>query len=172
MKIKKSLKFLLLTVLLISCTKEVLNDRPLNYTLMPAYLDVETILPAWSTDSVISSKAKDYPSVPIDSGKLVTVYKDTLAIPSGILISERKAALYTFYKANYEQQQTKIKILDTLNWTYYHKALDAEKVYQEQVRLLRKDVERTWLEKNMVFIGFGAGLITAILTEYAVFHGK
>jgi hypothetical protein len=157
---------------LMSCTKEVLNERPLNYSMMPSYLDVETILPAIAKDTIINSKAKDFVSIPLDSGKLITVYKDTLQIPPGILISEKKAALYTFYKSNYEQQQTKINILDTLNWTYYHKALDAEKIYQFQIQLLQHDVKRTWLEQNMVYFGFGAGLLLAILTEWAVLQAK
>lgn len=157
-----------LAALLPSCVKETMKEPPLKYSMMPPYLDVETVLPQWSTDSVVASGAKDFKSMAVDSGKLVTVYKDTMMLPPGILISEKKAALYTFYKSNYEQQQTKIRILDTLNWTYYQKALDAEKVYQAQIQLLRKDVERSWLEKNMIYIGFGAGLITAILTEWAV----
>jgi hypothetical protein len=169
----KHLIIAMTVITLMSCTpKQTLDEPALGYTLMPAYLDMETVLPEWSTDSVISPKAKDFTSIPIDSGKLVTVYKDTLVIPPGILISEKKAALYTFYKTCYEQDQTKIRILDTLNWTYYHKALDAEKVYQARIKLLEKDVERTWLEKNMIYIGFGCGLITAILTEWAVIEAS
>jgi hypothetical protein len=169
---KKLLSFALL-LLCASCSKEVLKDQPaLGYTMMPGYLNVETVLPAIVKDTVINPKLKDFTSMAIDSGKLVTVYKDTLHVPAGVLISEKKAALYTFYKANYEQQQTKINILDTLNWTYYHKALDAEKVYQVQIKLLQQDVKRTWLEKNSIYLGFGFGLITAILTEYTVLHVK
>ena len=166
----KHLMSLIALALLASCTKETLKEPPLKYSMMPPYLDVETVLPQWATDSVVAKDAQDFKSIAIDSGKLVTVYKDTITVPPGILISEKKAALYTFYKSNYEQQQTKIKILDTLNRTYYDKALDAEKVYQAQIKLLQENVKRTWLEKNMIYIGFGCGLLTAILTEWAVFQ--
>jgi hypothetical protein len=148
-----------------SCSKEVLKDQPaLGYSMMPGYLNVEAVLPTVSSDSIINPKLPDFQSMTVDSGRIAT--------KNGILISTKKAAMYVFYDANYKMLLTKIGILDTLNKTYYDKALDAEKVYQAQISLLQKDVKRSWLEKNIVYFGFISGVITSILTEYAVLHVK
>jgi hypothetical protein len=164
---------LLSLLVLASCTpQQALEESPLKYSMMPPYLSVNDILPPWSKDSVVNAGLKDFVSIPLDSGRLITIFKDTLNIPKGILLSDKKAAQYVFYKSNYEQQQAKLKIYDTLNLTYYQKALQAEKVYQYQALQLQRAAQRTWLEKNMIYIGFGAGLLTAIMTEWAVLHVK
>ena len=163
---------LLFVIALASCNTQVLQDKPIEYSMMPPYVDVEVLLPAWSKDSTIKDNLKDFSSLPVDSGCLITVYKDTMIIPGGVLISDKKAAQFVFLKSNYEQQLVKIEIYDTLNKTYYRKSLEAEKVYQAQIKLLQQDVKRTWLEKNIVYMGFGAGLLLAILTEWAVLQVK
>jgi hypothetical protein len=53
---------------------------------------------------------------------------------------------------------------------YYDKSLSAEKLYQAEIVRWRKEAQRSWLEKNMAYIGFGAGLVTMIFVDFALFQ--
>ena len=154
-----SILFLLLAI---SCTNQTLSDRPLNYSLMPEYFDVNTVLPPMTNNDSITRGLVAFKSFPIDSGEKSS--------KNGIVISPDSAAHFILTRSYCAYLQTKTHIQDTLIRTYYNKSLDAEKVYQEQIKLLQKDVQRTWLEKNIVYFGYVAGLATAILTEWAVTH--
>ncbi len=161
---------LALTCLLLgSCTKEVLDSPPLEYSVMPKYLDVDSIQPIIhdDTNSVLDSSYIDFQSLPLDSGVLITD-SDTVYIPSGVLISDRKAVLYVFYRSAYNRQKTEYEYTKYLMKTYYDKAKAAELLYQQEILRLRKIAKRSWLEKNMGYIGFMAGVFTAVLTELAV----
>lgn len=91
--------------LLSSCTKQVLNESPLGYSFMPAYPNIDSIQPLVikDTNKVVDSTMKDYVSIPIDSGAWFNKNRQTL--PYGVLFSERKSALYVFYKSAWEEQQ-------------------------------------------------------------------
>jgi hypothetical protein len=120
---------------------------------------------------VIDTSFKDFKSIPISLG---TYYLkgsnklDSITLPGGILFSPKKAAYYVFYEAEYQRLKTQLFYTDYLNKTYYTKSLAAEKVYQDEIVRLRKEVKRSWLEQNMVYIGFLSGLTTCIFTEYCV----
>lgn len=164
---------IVLLSLLASCaiTKEVANSQPLNYSYLQPKISLDLLMPSVK-DTVIDNKLLDFESMPLDSGKLITIYKDTLKIRPGILISEKKAAYYVYYKTNYEYQYRKATLANNLYSQYYDNSLSAEKVYQEEIKQLRKQVERTWLEKNIVYFGVITGIAAAILTEFAVIQAQ
>lgn len=167
---------LILVLLMVSCsTKQILNDRPLGYSFMPSYLSMDSVGPKIPSDPslVIDTSFKDFKSVPVLSG---TYYLksgtklDSTILPGGVLFSPKKAAYYVFYEAEYQRLKTQLFYTEFLNKTYYTKSLAAEKLYQDEIVRLKTEVKRTWLEKNVVYIGFVSGLATAILTEYAIFQ--
>jgi Pyruvate/2-oxoacid:ferredoxin oxidoreductase gamma subunit len=152
---------------MISCasTKPAVNEQHLKYSYLPPKLNIDSLMPV---NSVVDTNLHDFTSVAIDSGKLVTINKDTLKLHPGVLISEKKAALFIYYKSSYEYLYKKAMLTNILYSDYYDKSVDAEKIYQNDIINLSKKAERTWLEKNMVYFGFIAGIATCILTEYAV----
>jgi hypothetical protein len=110
----------------------------------------------------------DFPSMPLDTGILMTVYGDSMVVPTGVLISNRKAALYNFYRSKYERYQVELYQADKLLEVYYKQAKNAEYLYQEEIVRLNEKAKRSWFEQNAVYVGFLAGLATAIITEFAV----
>jgi len=131
-------------------------------TYMPKYLDFDSLhidLPK-GPEEFLDSNLIDFKQFALDSGKICK--KD------GILISERKAAEYIFYKAGYERQNKELQIVKYLMKDYYDKSYSVEKEYQSEIAKLQKDVKRSWLENNIGYLGFILGLATAIITEYAV----
>lgn len=165
---KKTLIACMVLLFTSSCTKMVLEGPPLKYSFMPKYLDIDSIGPGTPLEeSVIDSTLGDFKSMALDEGVLTTDY-DTLYIPAGVLISDKKAAEYIFYKSGYERQGVMLKYSVYLSKEYYEKSLEAEKLYQQEIRDLRKKAERSWLEKNLGYIGLIAGLFTAVLTEIAI----
>ena len=169
---KKVLIFGLMTILS-SCTNKVVKEAPLGYSFMPAYLNIDSIQPfnLDDTNRVVDSTLGDFVSIAIDGGMLIGPDMDTMQLPPGILISDRKAMLYPFYKASWERQQKELRYTKYLMREYYDKAKAAETLYQKEIMKLEKEVKRSWLEKNIGYIGFGAGLATAVLTTYALFGG-
>lgn len=167
---------LILVLLVVSCsTKQILNDRPLEYSFMPGYLSMDSVGPKIPSDPslVVDTSFKDFKSVPVLSGMYYLksgTKLDSTILPGGVLFSPKKAAYYVFYEAEYQRLKTQLFYTEFLNKTYYTKSLAAEKLYQEEIVRLKKEVKRTWLEKNVVYIGFVSGLATAILTEYAIFQ--
>jgi len=148
-----------------SCTKQVMNDPPLGYSFMPGYLNIDSIQPIVidDTNKIVDTTMHDFVSVAVDSGQRIT--KD------GILISDRKAVLYVFYKSSWERQQKELYYTKYLMREYYDKAKAAETLYQSEIVRWKKASERTWLERNSAYIGFGCGLATTILTCFALFYG-
>lgn len=158
-------------ILISSCAKQVLTEPPLKYSFMPSYLDIDSINPIISEDTsdVVDSSYVDFKSVPIDSGWLYMESGDSAYAPGyGILISERKAALYPYYKSSWERYQKENQYAKYLLKEYYDKAKSAEVLYQKEIKDLRKKVERSWLEKNMAYIGFGAGIMTMLIIQYTM----
>lgn len=169
MRVTAAIAFLLLAS---SCTKQVLDEPPLGYSFMPAYLNVDSIQPIVIDDTgkVVDSTMSDFVSIPTDSGVLTSV-SGRLTLPAGVLISDRKAALYVFYKSSWERQQKELYYTKYLMKEYYDKSKAAEVLYQSEIVRWRKEAQRTWLEKNIGYIGFGSGLITVILVDFALFYG-
>ena len=154
-----------------SCTKQVLNDPPLGYSFMPEPLNMDSIKPYLidDTNSIVDSTMEDFVSMSLDSGLLITE-EGKITIPPGILISDRKAALYVFYKSSWSRQRSELFYTKYLMNEYYDKSKSAEILYQKEIKRWQEKAQRSWLEQNMVYIGFVAGIATAILTEYAVFN--
>ena len=169
---------LILVLCMASCSpKQAMNDRPLEYSFMPSYLSMDSVGPKIPSDPsiVIDTSFKDFKSIPILSGsylKSTQNKSDSITLPGGILFSPKKAAYYVFYEAEYQRLKTQLFYTGYLNKTYYDKSLAAEKVYQDEIVRLRKEVKRSWLEQNIFYIGFLSGIATAILTEYAVFKSS
>lgn len=156
-------KLCLLSLLfLVGCGKQVLEQEPLGYSFMPNYLDFDSInveLPK-TPEEVIDSSLPHFKQIVVDSGEVVP--KD------GILISDRKAAEFVFYRAGYKRQEKELEMSKYLMKEYYDKAKSAEVLYQERIVELEKKAKRSWLEKNIGYFGFAAGLVTVILTVFGL----
>ena len=162
----------LLLLLASSCTKQVLNEPPLGYSFMPSYLNIDSIQPIviQDTNRVVDSTMKDFVSVPIDSGLLITRSgKQTLQ--PGVLISDRKAALYVFYRSSWQELQKELYYTKYLMHEYYDKSKAAEVLYQGEIQRWKKASERSWLEKNIGYVGFVSGLLTVLGVDFALLYG-
>jgi hypothetical protein len=165
-------------ICLASCSpKQVVNSDPLGYSFMPKYLNLDSIGPKIPSDPslVVDTSFPDYQSVPITRAgsyylKLSSNKMDSISLLAGIEISPKKAGLYVFYQAEYKRLKTQLYYTDYLNKQYYDKGIAAEKLYQDEIVKLQKQVQRSWLEQNSIYIGFICGAATAILTEWAVVH--
>lgn len=154
-----------------SCTKTVLNEPPLKYSFLPERFSIDSLfIGDTTTPDQVSQGFSDFPSMALDTGVLLTHFGDTLRIPTGVLISNSKAALYSFYRSKYERYQVELYQADKLLGVYYKQAKNAEMLYQQEIVRLQKKARRNWFEKNAVYFGFAAGLATAIITEFAVFQ--
>jgi hypothetical protein len=155
---------LIMFIWMISCApKQVIKTEPLKYSFIPKYLDFDSVsvkLPRNPEEVVDTFMLEHFEPISLGAG-------DT-AIEDGILISERMAAYYPFYKEGYERQVWELEIVSYLMREYYDKAKAAEVLYQDQIIKLKKENEKSWVEKNIGYIGFIAGIVTAILTEIAV----
>jgi hypothetical protein len=161
----KKLIFVLL-LLFIGCTAKIAEEGPsLGYSYLPQKLDMDSLMPEMI--NVVDSSLKDFESISLDTGKLITVYKDTLRIPSGVLISERKAALFIYYRTRCEYLYKKASLTNRIYTDLYSRSAEAEKLYQDEVKKLNKQ-KPNWLERNLIYFGFVGGILTAILTEFAV----
>jgi len=159
---KKIFSLILLSMFYMGCSKQVLDHPPLKYSAMPRYLDLDSVgvsLPV-SPAEVIAPNLADFKSIPMMEG-------DTSS-RGGILVSDRRYAEYVFYKAGYTRQEVELKYSKYLMKQYYDKALAAEEVYQNEILRLRKEAERSWLEKNLGYIGFLGGVLSAVLTEMLI----
>jgi len=168
----KKIAIVIALLIAASCTKQVLNEPPLGYSFMPAYLDVDSIHPIVSDDTnkVVNPSMSDFVSMPIDSG-LLTTKTEKKTLPEGVLISERKAMLYLFYKSSWERQQKELFYTKYLMKEYYDKSKSAEILYQNEIQRWKKEAQRSWLERNMGYIGFGIGALTVILIDFSLFYG-
>ena len=153
-----------------SCATTIVTEQPLKYSYLPQKINLDSLMPIQA--NVVDTGLKDFVSMPIDSGKLITKFKDTFNLHPGVLISEKKAALFIYYKTNMEYLDKKCTLANKMYYEYFDRSLDAEKTYQTEIIKLRKVAERSWLEKNICYFGFLAGLATAILTEFAVIQSK
>ena len=168
------MRYILLTVLFLmafSCTKQVLTEPPLKYSFMPSPVDLDSINPIvdGDTSDVVDSTFTDFKSIPIDSGWLHTGTGDSIYAPGyGILISEYKAMLYPYYKSSWERYQKELNYAKYLLKEYYDKSKSAEILYQQEIIKWEKEARRTWLEKNMAYIGFFAGIMTMLMAQYTL----
>lgn len=168
----RQLLLLVIGLMFASCTtSQVLDEPPLQYSFLPKHFTLDSVKVKVNddTNSVFDKTYSDFVSVAIDSGLLKTIHGDTLRLRPGVLISEKKAALYTFYKSSWERYRTEIEISNRLLDSYYDRAGEAEMLYQAEIVRLRKEVKRSWLEKNMGYIGFTGGVLAIILSNYVIF---
>ncbi len=168
----KNLIFVIFVGLFVSsCGKQVLHDQPiLGISVMPRYLDLDSIAPFKLDDTtrVVDSTYPDFLSVALDSGSYTTPSKKSVTYPGGVLVSDRKYAMYGFYKASWERQRSQLFYTQYLMRGYYDKAKSAELLYQDEIKRLRTDVQRSWIEKNLPYIGFFAGALTVVLVDFGV----
>ena len=167
---KKILPVILCLLALNSCSKQVLHEPPLGVSMMPHYLDLDSVAPFKLDDTtrVVDSTYPDFQSIAIDSGSYITPSKKIALYPAGVLISDRKYAMYGFYKSSWERQKQQLLYTQYLMKTYYDKSKSAELLYQDEIKRLREDVKRSWLERNLPYIGFVSGALTVILVDVAV----
>lgn len=151
-----------------------MKEPSLRYSFMPSYLDVDSLLAFEldDTNRVVDSTYTDFRTIPVDPGMLITDLGDTLPVPGGLLISERKAALYLFYEAGWERQNQELHYLKYLMKEQIEKSKSAEILYQKRIKDLQQESRRSWLEKNLGYLGFVAGAVTVIMVDFAVFQAS
>lgn len=146
------MKSLIFCIFLISCAV----SQEISFMPKPFNFDSTVILPK-DPSEVIDATLPYFKQIVVDSGKICP--------KNGILISDKTAAEYVFYKAGYTRQDKEMKIAKYLLNEYYTQSIAAEKTYLKQIDLLRKESKRNWFEKNAIYFGFVCGIATAILTE-------
>lgn len=152
------------------CSPKIINEPPLKYSFMPKYLDIDSIgieLPP-DPDTLVSKDAIDFKPRYVEGGTFISDSGDTSYLLPGLLISERSSVRYVFYEAGYRRQQVELDYSKRLTQEYYEKSLEAEKLYQDEIKRLRELSERSWLEKNLGYIGFVAGIATMAIQQFAV----
>jgi len=159
-----------LLLLLASCSNKVLDEPPLNYSMLPKYLPMDSICTQVQddTNTVVDSTYKDYDPIFVRAGKYITPKKDTVALPMGALVSDRWMALHPFYKSAWERYRKELLMANKITQSYYDGAKAGEIQYQSEILRLRKLAKRSWLEENAIYLGFAGGIVAALLTEYAV----
>lgn len=158
-----------------SCSKAVLNEPPLGYSFLPKQIDLDTIGPKITAamDPSTDTSLQDFVSIPLGQGRFInSKTKDSLNIPRGVLISDKKAAMYIFYKSEHDRLTTQVKYSNYLMGEYYSSAKAAEILYQKKIADLTKSNQRSWLEQNVGYLGFMLGIASTILTEYMVVKVK
>lgn len=137
-------------------------------------MNLDSIGPQIPSDPslVIDTSFADFQSIPLKMGTYFLRSSqnkvDSMQFPAGVLISPKKAGYYVFYQAEYKRLKTQLYYSDYLTKTYYDKSLAAEKVYQDEIVRLEKEVKRSWLEQNIGYIGLISGILTSVITEYCV----
>lgn len=169
---------ILLFLFLGGCTPKVITEPPLNYSYLPSPINLDSVK--------TYVKVTPEPNMPIPNVPDTANLRDFKSISRGdtILLSLKKGALYDYYKIaasaykvymGYYQTVAEANLVKYnsakyLADTYYGQSKAAEILYQSEIVRLKKESKRSWVEKNMIYIGFVAGIATAILTEYEVLH--
>jgi len=136
-----------------------------DYSFMPKPFNFDsTVQLPKDISETINPTLPYFKQMSLDSGKLCP--------KNGILISEKTAAEYIFYKAGYTRQDKELNVAKYLTNQYFQQSLTAEKMYQNQITLLQKDIKRSWVEKNSIYLGFILGIATAVLTEKFVIQAS
>jgi len=147
------------------------DETPLIYSFMPKCVDMDSvvhIMPG-DTSDVVDSTYSDFPSIALpDSGVFISNSGDTMTLPPGVLFSDRKAALYVYFKSAWERQAIELAYMKFLVGTYCDRSHEAEILYQREIERLTKKTKRNWFERNSGYIGFGAALVVMAVRDYAV----
>lgn len=146
-------------------------DKPFVGSFMPPCLDLDSVvhIVRGDTSDVVDSTYNDFPSIALpDSGIFISNSGDTIELPPGIVISERKAALNVFFKSAWERQATELYYTKRLLNTYCRESKAAEVLYVGEIDRLTKLSKRNWFERNAGFIGFGAATLVMAVRDYAV----
>lgn len=158
-----------MALLVTSCAPRITQELPLQYSYMPDYLDLDSVgmvLPK-SVEEVVDTSFSDFKSIAVYDGFVFTG-DDTVPVNSGVVVSPKKAANYVFFEAEYKRLQTELRYAKVLMKEQYKAGLAAEKLYQDEIVKQKKKAERSWLEKNAPYLGFLAGILSAIATEVTV----
>ena len=115
---------------------------------------------------------EDFKSISVDGGKGFQckddICKDTLQkfnLPAGVLFSDKKALTYVYYEKMINDANRRFEIAKDLydqQSSIVNKTIDE---YDKRIVKLEKEVKRSWLEKNNIYIGFIIGIATAIAIE-------
>lgn len=147
------------------------EDKPFMVNFMPKCLSIDSvvhIIPG-DTSDVVDTSYNDFSSIALpDSGIFISYSGDTLLLPAGVVISERKAALSVFYKSAWERQASELYYMKRLLAIYCEETKGAEALYQNEIIRLTKLTKRNWFERNAGYIGFGAALLVMAVRDYAV----
>lgn len=161
--------FLFVVLLLASCSNKVLDEPPLQYSMLPKYMPMDSICSKVEDDTgIIAGKYKDYEPIMMRAGKYVSPQKDTIDLPLGALVSAKWMALHPFYKSSWERYRKEIAVADRVMQSYYDGAKVGEIQYQQEILRLRRIAQRSWFEQNAVYLGFAAGLLVGVINNYVL----
>lgn len=114
----------------------------------------------------------DFKSINIDGGEGFQCDDDLchdtltkLTLPAGILISDRKAFLYSYNEKMIEDVNRRLIIAKEMFNNYQNQVNKASDLYTKRIEELEKKNKRSWFERNNIYIGFVIGITTAILIE-------
>lgn len=158
-------------VLVLCLATAAQTQPPLGYSFMPKCIDLDSVvhIVPRDTSDVVDSTYSDFQSIALpDSGVFISYSGDTMVLPAGVVISERKAALYVYYKSSWERQVSELRYMKYLLDVHCSKAKEAEVLYQHEIERVRKEAKRNWLERHAGYIGFGAALLVMAVRDYAV----
>jgi hypothetical protein len=162
--------FLTIVILLIACAPKVTTNQPaLGYSFLPPKLELDTIGPKITPnlDPSTDTTLKDYSAIAVMPGKLITK-TDSMYLPQGTLFSDKKTAMYIFYRAEYDRLSTELSYSGYLLDQYYDASKAAEILYQKRIEDLTQSNKRSWIETNACYIGMLLGIVSTITTEYFV----
>jgi len=163
-----------LIILLFCCSlfardkEEVENNL---YNFMPESLHIMDTLLSIIPDIKDSEKYNDFKSLSINYGTGIVCYddscidKDTIDIPAGLVISDKKAYEYLYNKGKIEITNRKLIVAKELFREYDKNVRTANVLYNKELQRLQKSNRRSWWEKNNIYVGFVIGVAVTIAIE-------
>jgi hypothetical protein len=164
----KRILLLFVALLLLCCTKQVTY---LKYDFLPTKLNADSIF--YNPPKMNDVKLNDHQLIALNSGvgkvcanDSCTKVKD-LTLPSGVLFSDKATYEYGYLKTVFPVMIQRLAISKDLFKSYQDNIYRVDTLYNNRIVALEKQNERTWLEKNSIYMGFIFGVISAITIEFA-----
>lgn len=162
---RKSL-LVIVCLFILGCQKQVTY---LKYDFLPKPLNVDSIF--YPIPKADTAKLNSYPFIAIEKGTAKVCDDDSckklkdVALPAGTLFSDKATAEYAYYRIVVPTTNERMVINKALFKNYQINIYKADSLYNDRIVFLEKQNERSWLEKNLGYIGFLCGTAFAILIE-------
>ena len=167
----KTIFSILAIVFFVGCAKQVLYNDPVLYNYMPDSINIMDTLLTTVKPSDKLPQYDDFKSITINGGSAYSctndkcTVKDSVKLPAGIVVSDRTYFELLDKRAGIEDVNKRLIVAKELFTSYNKQVKVAEVLYDKQLQLLQKKTERSWIEKNAAYIGFAAGILTAIAVQ-------